>query len=1326
MLAALWIGIACAGLVQAALKVTTPSLPDGIVGLSYGVTLTATGGPLPFTWSLAAGSLPATLTLTAAGNISGTPSAATVANFTVQVKDANNNTDTQVLHITVNPAVSISTTSLPDADAASPYSNALAATGGTPPFAWSVASGSLPTGMNLTNGGTLSGTPGSAGTFPFTVKVIDSKSATDSQALSLVVHPPLVVTTSSLPAGTVTVAYSQTLAASGGLGTDTWTASAGALPAGLTLSAAGTISGTPNTAGTSNFTAQAKDTLGVTATKPLSIVIAPALVVSTASLPGGTMGTAYQQNLTANGGAGGNTWSLSLGALPAGLNLASSGSITGTPTATGTANFTAQVKDSAGATATKPLSIAIAPAPLTLSTASLPGGTVGVAYQQTLTANGGSGGNTWSVTVGALPAGLTLSPAGSIAGTPTTAGTANFTAQVKDSSGTTAIKPLSIAIAPASLTVTTASLPGGTVGTAYQQTLAASGGSGGNTWSVTVGALPAGLTLSPAGDITGTPTTAGTATFTAQVKDSSGTTATNPLSLAIAPASLTVTTASLPGGTIGTAYQQTLAASGGSGGNTWSVTVGALPAGLTLSPAGDITGTPTTAGTGTFTAQVKDSSGSTATKPLSIAIAPASLTVTTASLPGGTIGTAYQQTLAASGGSGGNTWSVTVGALPAGLTLSPAGDITGTPTTAGTANFTAQVKDSSGATATKQLSIAIAPASLTVTTASLPGGTIGTAYQQTLAASGGSGGNTWSVTVGALPAGLTLSPAGDITGTPTTAGTATFTAQVKDSSGTTATKPLSIAIAPASLTVTTASLPGGTIGTAYQQTLAASGGSGGNTWSVTVGALPAGLTLSPAGDITGTPTTAGTGTFTAQVKDSSGTTATKPLSIPIAPASLTVTTASLPGGTIGTAYQQTLAASGGSGGNIWSVTSGALPAGLTLSPTGDITGTPTTAGTGSFTAQVKDSSGTTATKPLSIAIAPASLTVTTASLPGGTIGTAYQQTLAASGGSSGNTWSVTVGALPAGLTLSPAGDITGTPTTSGTATFTAQVKDSAGTTATKQLSIAIAPASLTVTTASLPGGTIGSAYQQTLAASGGSGGNLWSVTAGALPAGLTLSPTGDITGTPTTAGTGSFTAQVKDSSGTTATKPLSIAIAPASLTVTTASLPGGTIGTAYQQTLAASGGSGGNIWSVTVGALPVGLTLSPAGDITGTPTTAGTVTFTAQVKDSSGTTATKPLSIAIAPASLTVATSSLPGGTIGTAYQQTLAASGGSGGNTWSVTVGALPPGLTLSPAGDITGTPTTAGTATFTAQVKDGSGTTATKPLSIAISPASLTVATS
>ena len=225
---------------------------------------------------------------------------------------------------------------------------------------------------------------------------------------------------------------------------------------------------------------------------------------------------------------------------------------------------------------------------------------------------------------------------------------------------------------------------------------------------------------------------------------------------------LAVTTTSLASGTAGVAYSQTLAASGGTGGNVWSVIGGSLPAGLSLTAAGVIIGTPAAPGLANFTVQVRDSSNATATQPLSITIASTQLTVMTTSLANGTVGVAYSQQLAANGGTGGNSWSVVAGSLPAGLLPSAAGLISGTPTSAGTANFTVQVTDSSNATATMALSITIAPAPLTVTTSSLANGTVGVAYSQPLVASGGAGGYAWSVASGSLPGGLSLSAAGVI------------------------------------------------------------------------------------------------------------------------------------------------------------------------------------------------------------------------------------------------------------------------------------------------------------------------------------------------------------------------------------------------------------------------------------------------------------------------------------------------------------------------------------------------------------------------------------
>ncbi len=170
--------------------------------------------------------------------------------------------------------------------------------------------------------------------------------------------------------------------------------------------------------------------------------------------------------------------------------------------------------------------------------------------------------------------------------------------------------------------------------------------------------------------------------------------------------------------------------------------------------------------------------------------------MTTASLPGGTVGAAYSQTLAASGGTAPYSWTITVGALPAGLLLNPAtGVISGTPTTIGTSNFTVMVTDSANpaGTATQALSITT---DLTVTTTSLPGGKIFAAYNQTLAASGGTPPYTWSFT-GGFPLGLGLNPkTGVISGFLAAIGTWKFTVKVTDSAipAGTATQDLSITV----------------------------------------------------------------------------------------------------------------------------------------------------------------------------------------------------------------------------------------------------------------------------------------------------------------------------------------------------------------------------------------------------------------------------------------------------------------------------------------------------------------------------------------------------
>ena len=337
-------------------------------------------------------------------------------------------------------------------------------------------------------------------------------------------------------------------------------------------------------------------------------------------------------------------------------------------------------------------------------------------------------------------------------------------------------------------------------------------------------------------------------------------------------------------------------------------------------------------------------------------------------------------------------------------------------------------------------------------------------------------------------------------------------------------------------------------------------------------------------------------------------------------------------------------------------------------------------------------------------------------------------------------WTVTSGNLPDGLSLDPGtGQITGVATGSGNDSFTVQVSDSstpAPQSATEQVSIKIAPASaLSIVSSSLADGAENEPYAGALFAKAGVAPYSWQVDSGELPDGLSLDQdTGMITGTPTTAGTFSFDITVEDSStpnAQSASVPLSITIAPppppASLTATDTTTDG-TIGAAYNASVLPAGGTGPYTFAVESGSLPDGLSLdSQEGTITGTPTTAGSFSATIQVTDSSSPApemASDDVSITIAaPAALSVSTSSLADGNVGAAYAEPVAVTGGTGADTFAVTNGALPDGLSLDQnSGIITGVPTGTGPSSFTVTVTDSSTPTpqtASADLSITTDPA-------
>lgn len=338
------------------------------------------------------------------------------------------------------------------------------------------------------------------------------------------------------------------------------------------------------------------------------------------------------------------------------------------------------------------------------------------------------------------------------------------------------------------------------------------------------------------------------------------------------------------------------------------------------------------------------------------------ITVSPTSLPNAAVGSSYNQTVSATGGASPYSFAVTSGSLPTGLTLNAStGEISGTPTAAGTFNFTVTATDDNDCAGSQAYSITVDCPTITFNQSSLSNGTVGSSYSQTVSASGGTMPYSYAVTSGSLPSGLSLNPnTGEITGTPTSSGTFNFTVTATDDNDCTGSQAYSITVDCPTITVNPSSLPNGTAGSPYNQTVSASGLSGSFTFAVTSGSLPAGLSLNPStGVISGTPTTTGMFNFTiTATHDASNCQGSRSYSIQIDCPVITLSPTSLPNAAVGSSYSQTVSASGGIGSYTYSVTGGSLPSGLSLnSNTGEISGTPDTAGTFSFTITATDANG---------------------------------------------------------------------------------------------------------------------------------------------------------------------------------------------------------------------------------------------------------------------------------------------------------------------------------------------------------------------------------
>jgi len=277
-----------------------------------------------------------------------------------------------------------------------------------------------------------------------------------------------VITTSTLSNGFKDQSYSQSLSVRGGATPYVWSKSVGSLPSGLTLSGS-TISGTPTEVGTFLFTIKVSDSSSpqLSDNQSMRIVVdsinSGSVIITTNSLPQAFQNVAYSQQLQASGGIPPYNWFPDSGiqSFPEGLLLSTAGVISGTPTTTGVFNFTIGVSDSSSPmkfATPKDLTIAVnVQGALAITTSSLNDANENQSYSSTVQATGGITPYIWSISQGLLPQGLNLISTpftATISGTPTVAGTYNFTVEVRDSSSPqlTSTRPLSIMVVDSTLT----------------------------------------------------------------------------------------------------------------------------------------------------------------------------------------------------------------------------------------------------------------------------------------------------------------------------------------------------------------------------------------------------------------------------------------------------------------------------------------------------------------------------------------------------------------------------------------------------------------------------------------------------------------------------------------------------------------------------------------------------------------------------------------------------------------------------------------------------------------------------------------------------------
>ena len=1299
------------------------------------IELRPTGGTPPYSFSYAPGAAvipsfrvanrpdsPTYLSSLATGLLIGNPTVPGTYSTVVRLSDSTGAFIDKPVSIDVSPLL-LSGFTFGGYGVGDQVSMPFPAFGGTSPYTYSISSGSVPAGLAI-NGATgfISGTATTAGQFNWTIRVVDSAGKSLNFGQGMYISPMRLLGQRELPEGRAGQFFSQAISITGGSPPYSFELAANnTLPAGLSLSPTGVISGTPPNVNYGwGFSAIVTDSANAKLNLRLALDILPQtpnpLSINTSVIGEAGTGEHYAYGIYASGGLPPYSFDLGPGSsLPAGMRLfpngqqfgpgwdPQAGTIAGVASSPGTYSFVVRATDSAGNIATRPYTLKVSP--LYAYNQYLPNNgpepTLGTPFSQYFAIAGGT--PPYIVTPINFPAGLSVDNTGRILGTPLENGRfLPLTALVRDSVGNDFTTRGNITVSSTSadpLLCSGGDFSVATAGTQYAANLTCSGSPlaiPNYTATVVAGALPPGMSiltglnfnnnnnLSAAAQLAGVLTTPGTYTFVVRYTDASGLVGQRAIQLKIG--SLAFVTSGLLPGLVGTPYSQSLEVRGGRPPYVFSVDNGSLPSGLTLNATtGVLSGTPTSSSTFGITFRVTDANGEYYLRSLGLTIYNAQITNPSV-MPTAIIGQPYNYTFTVSA-PGAWTWTSNLNAPPFGLSFnSSTGVVSGVPTGTGVSQFS-------------------------------------------LTASNG----ITSVTKNFTFYAVSLPQAGNITGLPT--------------------QYLGDFLPGAPLTVTL-NIAGGT--PPY------------NVTAPNPAQLPPGLGIVPAETynqssnygrfaLAGVPTTTGFYTFKLRYTDSAGTTVDRNVSANITNLAVKQTNVGI--GIVNQPYSAQLMGTGGNGTYTYAVTdliNNVMPPGLTLSSSGQISGVPTS--TGAFTTTITMASGglsrriavgigvnATLGRRIDLVFGPA--------LSDLTVGRNAIFTLTPSGGAGTHTWSIVSGSLPPGLNLLadatlPAGTsapnalVAGAPSAAGTYTFGVRVDDSTGNFAIRIATVTVSPIRpgpanwIYGQSLQIPPGRVGDPYSLNLTAVNGRPPFTYTPFLGNyLPAGLTLNSNGQLSGTPTEAGNFVVNAIITDANGATRKMNLGFQIFPSGKPISLngtggfTALQSATAGSPYAFTLndliLPGTGTGTINWTILSGSLPPGLVITPpsgvaSAAITGTPTVTGSYTFALTATDAAGNKLNVlQLNIGVVPLGVSPNTPTLPPATMGTSYSTSLVPAGGTPPYFFRTAFDSdMPAGLSLSQTGILGGIPTSSGTFSLYIEAHDSASRVFRKRYLLTVAP--------